>query len=87
MSWKKSINDFKSYLKIERSLSDNSVQAYIRDINKFSAHAINLELHEYNIKREDISLFLTELKKDGISARSQARILSGIKAFYKYLII
>ena len=87
MSWKKSINDFKSYLKIERSLSDNSVQAYIRDINKFSAYAIDLELHEYNIKRGNISLFLTELKKDGISARSQARILSGIKAFYKYLII
>lgn len=87
MSWKSSIKGFKSYLQIERSLSDNSVQAYIRDIKKFANYAIPLKLNELKIQRENISDFLAELKDDGIAARSQARIISGIKAFYKYLII
>ena len=87
MSWESSIKGFKSYLQIERSLSDNSVQAYIRDIKKFANYAIPLKLNELKIQRENISDFLAELKNDGITARSQARIISGIKAFYKYLII
>ena len=87
MSWESSIKGFKSYLQIERSLSDNSVQAYIRDIKKFANYAIPLKLNELKIQRENISDFLAELKDDGIAARSQSRIISGIKAFYKYLII
>ena len=87
MSWESSIKGFKSYLQIEQSLSDNSVQAYIRDIKKFANYAIPLKLNELKIQRENISDFLAELKNDGIAARSQARIISGIKAFYKYLII
>ena len=87
MSWKTSIKGFKSYLQIERSLSTNSVQAYIRDVKKFANYSIPLELNELKINREDISEFLNTLQNDNISARSQARIISGIKAFYKYLII
>ncbi len=87
MSWETSIKGFKSYLQIERSLSANSVQAYIRDVKKFANYAIPLELNELKINREDISEFLNTLQNDNISARSQARIISGIKAFYKYLII
>jgi len=87
MSWELSIKGFKSYLQIERSLSINSVQAYIRDVKKFANYAIPLELNELKINREDISEFLNTLQNDNISARSQARIISGIKAFYKYLII
>ena len=87
MSWETSIKGFKSYLQIERSLSDNSVQAYIRDINKFASYAIPLNLNELKITRENISDFLAELKDNNISARSQARIISGIKAYYKYLIM
>tara|TARA_B100000214_G_scaffold226576_1_gene165024 strand:- start:161 stop:1054 length:894 start_codon:yes stop_codon:yes gene_type:complete len=87
MSWEKSIKDFKSYLKIERSLSENSVQAYIRDIKKFANYAYCLDLNELQVKREHISSFLKELTNDNISSRSQARIISGIKAFYKFLIM
>ena len=87
MSWETSIKGFKSYLQIERSLSDNSVQAYIRDIKKFASYAIPLNLNELKITRENISDFLAELKGNNISARSQARIISGIKAYYKYLIM
>ena len=74
-------------MQIERSLSDNSVQAYIRDIKKFASYAIPLNLNELKITRENISDFLAELKDNNISARSQARIISGIKAYYKYLIM
>ncbi|HIK63053.1 MAG TPA: site-specific tyrosine recombinase XerD [Flavobacteriales bacterium] len=87
MSWDTSIKGFKSYLQIERSLSDNSVQAYTRDVKKFANYAIPLDLSELKITRENISNFLSEIKDEGISSRSQARIISGIKTFYKYLIM
>tara|TARA_B100001250_G_scaffold376562_1_gene364933 strand:- start:15952 stop:16845 length:894 start_codon:yes stop_codon:yes gene_type:complete len=87
MNWEKSIKNFKSYLKIERSLSENSIQAYIRDIKKLATYGIQIELKPLQISREAITNFLKTLNEDKISARSQARILSGIKAFYKYLII
>ena len=87
MSWKTSIKGFKSYLQIERSLSDNSVQAYIRDVKKFANYAIPIQLSELKVTRIDISNFLSQINQEDISARSQARIISGIKAFYKYLIM
>ena len=87
MSWETSIKGFKSYLQIERSLSDNSVQAYIRDVKKFANYAILIKLSELKVTRIDISNFLAQINQEDISSRSQARIISGIKAFYKYLII
>ena len=87
MSWENSIKDFKYYLQIERSLSENSIQAYMRDIKKFANYAIPLKLDALKINREHVSDFLITLKDNNISPRSQARIISGIKAFYKYLII
>ena len=87
MSWETSIKGFKSYLQIERSLSDNSVQAYIRDVRKFANYAIPIELTELKVTRVDISNFLSQINQEDISSRSQARIISGIKAFYKYLIM
>ena len=87
MIWETSIKGFKSYLQIERSLSDNSVQAYIRDVKKFANYAIPIELSELKVTRLDISTFLAQINQEDISARSQARIISGIKAFYKYLIM
>jgi integrase/recombinase XerD len=87
MSWETSIKGFKSYLQIERSLSDNSVQAYIRDVKKFANYATPIELSELKVTRVDISNFLAQINQKNISSRSQARIISGIKAFYKYLII
>ena len=87
MSWETSIKGFKSYLQIERSLSDNSVQAYIRDVKKFANYAIPIGLSELKVTRVDISTFLAQINQEDISSRSQARIISGIKAFYKFLIM
>lgn len=83
------IEDFRAFLKIEKSLADNSIQSYISDIEKL----INfLELHdiELTFSQNDISIlkkFVEDLNKMGLGARSQARIISGIRAFYKYLLL
>ena len=87
MSWESSILGFKSYLTIERSLSANSVDAYIRDVKKLETFAKKKKISELNINKSDLSDFVSNISKEGISARSQSRIISGIKAFYKYLIM
>lgn len=89
MDWHSGILGFKHYLQLEKSLSGHSVQAYIRDVeklNEFSVEALN-GLSPQQIKSEDIESFLAWIHQFGFSETSQARILSGIKAFYKYLLI
>ena len=87
MSWENSIKEFKYYLKVERSLADNSVSAYIRDIRKLADFCSKTKVNELNISLDEIREFIADLNSKNISARSQARIISGIKAFFKYLII
>tara|TARA_B100001540_G_scaffold285466_1_gene278535 strand:+ start:3869 stop:4762 length:894 start_codon:yes stop_codon:yes gene_type:complete len=87
MSWETSIKDFKNYLKIERSLSVNSVDAYIRDVKKLANYALSINTSELRVSSDDIRAFIKHINQENISARSQARILSSIKAFYKYLIL
>ena len=87
MSWKSSIDEFKYYLKVERSLSENSIMAYIRDVNKLRSFSENKNIREIKVTKDDIVEFINQIKQDGISARSQARIISSLKSFYKYLAI
>lgn len=87
MSWENSIKEFKYYLKVERSLADNSVNAYIRDIRKLADFCFKIKVDELNISVNEIREFIADLNSKNISARSQARIISGVKAFFKYLII
>jgi integrase/recombinase XerD len=87
MSWENSIKEFKYYLKVERSLADNSVNAYIRDIRKLADFSSKIKVNELNISVNEIREFIGDLNSKNISARSQARIISGVKAFFKYLII
>jgi integrase/recombinase XerD len=87
MSWEKSIKEFKSYLKIERSLSDNTIDSYLRDVRKLSGFCREKNLNELQITKAQVKEFIVDINKEGISARSQSRIISGIKAFYKYLIL
>ncbi|MCQ2360893.1 MAG: site-specific tyrosine recombinase XerD [Paludibacteraceae bacterium] len=78
---------FRRYLVLERSFSSNTIDAYVRDIEKlmefFEARGINY----HDAKLEDFTAFLVELSEMGIATRSQARIISGIKQFYKYLVM
>lgn len=87
MNWAAQITLFKNYLKLERSLSDNSIEAYVHDIEKLAEF---LDITDQNIDPEDIKTshlqeYLVYINELGLSPHSQARMLSGIKAFYKYL--
>ena len=87
-SWASAIRDFRNYLKLERSLSPNSIEAYERDVEKLAQY---VSIHAAGTRPElvDIKLlqgFLRYINELGMSAYSQARILSGIKGFYKYLL-
>lgn len=87
MSWKSSIDEFKYYLKVERSLSENSIMAYIRDVNKLRLFAEKKNISEIKVTKDNIIEFINKIKEDGISARTQARVISSLKSFYKYLVI
>jgi integrase/recombinase XerD len=81
---------FKGFLAIEKSLSKNSIEAYLADIEKLTQYLeIENKVHftPIQVKYEDLQHFLAKVYEMGLSARSQARIISGIKAFYNYLII
>lgn len=86
-SWDDTIKDFELYLRLEKSLSENSIEAYTHDIHKMYEFLV---IHENYKSPESIDLdiirdFIYWLNMIGISERSQARIISGIKAFYTYL--
>lgn len=83
MDWKKAIKNYNIYLSIERSLSKNTVDAYIRDINNLAKFSKKKPL---KIKRDDIINYINFLNISKKSARTQARIISSIKTFYNYLI-
>ncbi len=87
MSWDIFIKGFKSYIKIERSLSKNSIESYIRDVNKLAIFSKKNNTQPSEVTQLHLISFLSSLKDDNISARSQARITSGIRTFFKYLIL
>lgn len=82
------IKRFLIYLRLEQSLSDNSVEAYMHDIELLMQYlgSINHSKLLKDINQENIENFLAHLYDLGLSANSQARILSGIKKFYAYLL-
>ena len=87
--WKQYIDDFVAYLRIEKAMSVNTIEAYIDDLNKLQSY---LEESEPDIIPEKItpailSAFIVRMGEQGLQARSQARMLSGIRAFYKYLLM
>ena len=87
MNWETLIRQFANYLRLERSLSDNSIQAYVRDVAKLKQFMdiSNLHVNPQRVTTEMIQDFLKYLGDLEMSAYSQSRMLSGIKAFYSYL--
>ena len=88
--WEHEIIEFKNYLKLERSLSDNSISAYINDINNFIIFLKSKDLGGLKYSDIDSSLirdFLENFYQSGKSTYSQARVVSGIKSFFGYLLL
>ncbi|MBP7478395.1 MAG: site-specific tyrosine recombinase XerD [Chitinophagales bacterium] len=88
--WNSYKKGFKAYLKLEKGLSNNSIEAYLRDIEKLSSYLlfIQSDANPNQLSLADFEKFIYWINELGlINESSQARIISGIKAFYKYLLI
>ena len=89
MSWNVYIRGYKNYLQIEKSLSNNTVDAYSRDIVKlnefFNNEVITKKINE--LSYQDFQNYLSHLNKQKINARSQSRVISSIRSFFKYLLL
>jgi integrase/recombinase XerD len=86
-NWSRYIKDFVSYLKIEKGLAENSILAYQNDVAKLCDFAVSNQKNPTEITYNDLKQFIADLFDLGLSARSQARIISGIKQFYAFLLL
>ncbi len=89
MKWSESKKGYENFLRLEKSLSQNSVSAYVNDINKLIAFLDEeyKKLSPEKVKLSHLKKFIEWLNQKGVSPRTQARTISGIKSFYKYLLI
>ncbi|MFK7756574.1 MAG: site-specific tyrosine recombinase XerD [Flavobacteriales bacterium] len=89
MNWSSYIKGYTNYLKLERSLSPNSVSSYGSDIDKLKRYFTELSevSSPLKLKTSDLNHFIRWISEMGFSARSQARMISAVKSFFKYLIL
>jgi len=87
--WEGYKKGFKAWLQLEKSLSANSVEAYLHDIDKFTAYLLINEIKKTpsDIELKDLEQFLKWIHELGMTASSQARIISGLRSFYKYCLL
>lgn len=88
MAWDIYIQEYENYLKLERSLSENSVEAYVHDVIKLRQflEITNCDLNPLQITVVELQNFIEYINELGMTPHSQARIISGLKSFYKFLI-
>ncbi|MGV3658132.1 MAG: tyrosine recombinase, partial [Chitinophagaceae bacterium] len=87
--WEPYKKGFKAFLQLERSLSDNSIQAYLADIEKLTQFLVlhNIPKTPAQIELSDLQSFVQWVAELGMTQASQARIISGIRAFYKFCLL
>ncbi|MDX1913663.1 MAG: site-specific tyrosine recombinase XerD [Saprospiraceae bacterium] len=89
MNWPAALQSFRAYLLLERSLSPNSIEAYLSDMAKF-VQWLELEqspLLPLAVQPDDLTRFILWANRLGLEASTQARLISGLRAFYKYLLV
>ncbi len=87
--WTQPLNDYRSYLALERSFSENTVDAYLRDVRKlldFFKHK-QLNLRPEEVKKDHLDQFIKWVAASGLGTNSQTRIISGVRAFYKFMLL
>jgi integrase/recombinase XerD len=88
LGWDEAIIGFTQYLTLEKSLSKHSIEAYHRDIEKLKSWSLNQGVNNsLSLKRKNLEQFSAFIADLGFQATSQARIVSGVRAFYKYLVL
>jgi integrase/recombinase XerD len=87
--WAPQIKSYKAYLQLEKSLSDNSVEAYLRDVEKLTQYVEQTGARKSpaDVTLKDLQQFLRWISELGMTPTSQARIISGIRSFYKFCVI
>jgi integrase/recombinase XerD len=87
--WEPYKKGFKDYLRLEKSLSENSVEAYLRDIEKLTQYFLQADSlkNPAQVELKDLQQFIKWIAGLGINDSSQARIISGLRAFYKYCLL
>tara|TARA_B100000575_G_C23112596_1_gene642837 strand:+ start:824 stop:1729 length:906 start_codon:yes stop_codon:yes gene_type:complete len=88
MEWENALNKFKNFLKIERNMSDNTIQSYLYDIKKLKSFILDKKINKNPTKlsEDEIREFVFFISKE-IKSRTQARIISGLKKFFDFLLI
>lgn len=81
------IDKYKRYLLLEKGLSANTIDAYMTDLQKLVVFSEARQLNSSTVQQSDLEEFLAELHDNNISARSTARIISGIKSFFRFLLL
>jgi len=89
MDWESGIKEFENFLRLEKSLSENSIQAYVSDTKKLQVYfqLKKLEVKPLNVELYQLEDFIGWINELGMTATSQARIISGIKGFFKFLLM
>lgn len=85
MSWEKRCKEFETYLRLEKGLRNNTVEAYLNDLKKLRSYFFSKE-DPSALTEEDLLSFLEHIYTSGFEPKTQARILSGIKGFYRFLL-
>jgi len=87
MGWSNAIDEYINFLRLEKSLSKNSIDAYRTDMEKLRLFAEGKGIEPESLQRHDLEEFLAQLHDMGLNKRSQSRILSGVRGFFKYLLL
>jgi integrase/recombinase XerD len=89
LTWKQSIRNFETYLRLEKSLSDNSIEAYQNDVFKLEKYFIETgnDISPNRVRYSDLKTFLVWYSENNKNTRTQSRVLSGIRAFFRFLLI
>lgn len=89
LNWKQSFRNFETYLRLEKSLSENSVDAYMNDVSKLEKYITENKtgVTPATVSYTDLKEFILWYGEDNKNSRTQSRVLSGIRAFYRFLLI
>ncbi len=89
LTWKQSFRNFETYLRLEKSLSDNSIEAYLNDVGKLEKYFIETgkDISPVSVSYPDLKAFLSWYGSNNKNTRTQSRVLSGIRAFFRFLLI
>lgn len=87
MGWTAAIEDYINFIRVEKSLSKNSISAYKHDVDMLMVYADSVGIEPESMSMNQIQEFLNHISETGLNKRTQARILSGVRGFFKYLMI